>query len=130
LRFEAINNTAFHEAVIDGSTTFFDVLAASGTSSLNLPSTPGNTGVDGLWLFEVRGGTLFSSGGSSIFGSSTLFGGGGDDARVSGRGGNSRDGGGGIDAVDYSGAFAGVTVDLGLNTADNGFATDTLSSVE
>jgi Ca2+-binding RTX toxin-like protein len=47
-----------------------------------------------------------------------------DDLLISGGGTDSYDGGSGIDTLSYRNSFAGVTVDIGLNTASGGFAAD------
>jgi hypothetical protein len=54
----------------------------------------------------------------------------GNDTFLLGAGNHTIDGGNGIDTVSYSGAAAGVTVDLGAGTATTGTWTDSLSAIE
>ena len=70
-------------------------------------------------------------------GNDTLDGGTGDDTLIGGGGNDTLYGGDGIDTADYSGAQAGISVDLSLGTAvsteghdEAGTGTDTLSGIE
>ncbi|WP_458718113.1 retention module-containing protein [Pseudomonas gregormendelii] len=65
-------------------------------------------------------------------GNNELHGGAGNDLLFSGAGNDLLDGGAGIDTVSYAHATSGVTVDLGLLTAQNtgGAGTDTLTGLE
>jgi len=64
-------------------------------------------------------------------GDDLLHGGDGNDFLEGGAGADVLDGGAGIDSVNYHGSDAGVTVDLGLRTADGGHAEgDTLIGIE
>ena len=65
-------------------------------------------------------------------GNDTLQGNDGDDTLVGGLGDDTMQGGNGNDTVDYSGAAAGVTVDLSIATAQNtgGAGIDTITTVE
>jgi len=70
--------------------------------------------------------TLFGGGGTD-----TLFGGDGDDVISGGAGGDSLNGGAGIDTLDYSASSAGISVNLGSNTASGGDAQgDTITGFE
>ena len=64
-------------------------------------------------------------------GNDSLLGEAGDDKLRGGSGNDTLDGGTGLDTADYSTENAGVTVNLGTNTATDGSSnTDTLVSIE
>ena len=113
-------------------------LAASGNEAglLALPSTLGNTGQAGMWVYNlprsggVSGGTppasaQGSSGNDSVTGTAgadTLFGMGGNDLLEGAGGPDLLDGGAGTDLASYAGAGAGVLANLANPAANTGDA--------
>ena len=63
-------------------------------------------------------------------GDDVLNGGDGDDILIGGRGNDALNGGAGHDVADYTGAGAGITVNLATGVASGGAGSDTLSSIE
>jgi Ca2+-binding RTX toxin-like protein len=92
-------------------TSFADTIAAAG----------GNDTVNGLGGNDTLGGGT---------GDDTLSGGDDNDTLIGGLGDDTLNGGAGIDAADYSGAGAAVTVNLGTGLATGGGGNDTLSLIE
>lgn len=86
---------------------------------------------DGNDQFDGRGGA-FNGIADGGFGNDGLIGGSGNDRFEGGPGNDSLDGSGGTDRALYSGAFAGVTVDLRIAGAQDtiGAGIDTLTSIE
>lgn len=129
---------------------FFE-LPSSGVEAemLDLDIDAGNTGVAGLWRFSVVHGDVGDSicfiegdanandiegkGGpdyiAGLAGNDTLRGRQGDDTIAGGEGDDRIFGGTGIDTADFSGASAGVQVDLNAGTA-TGEGQDSLFSIE
>ncbi|MFO1163284.1 MAG: Calx-beta domain-containing protein [Reyranellaceae bacterium] len=67
-----LGGTTAHAGWTSGTGKFEEV-PASGLESamLNLPATPGNTGVNGLWVYQVRAGAVVSS--DIIFGAFSAY---------------------------------------------------------
>lgn len=95
---------------------------------LALPSTAGNTGVPGLFVFHLGGGAaaLTGTAGDDTLagtgGADTLQGLGGNDVLLGSVGADVMDGGAGLDLADYAGAGASVTVNLTNPAANTGWA--------
>lgn len=85
------------------------------------------SGLGGADVLNGLGGADTLDGGS---GADSLFGGEGDDVLIGGFGDDRLDGGVGHDIADYSGAAAGVTVDLAAGRATGGAGSDVLVSIE
>lgn len=96
------------------------------------------TGGDGYDRLQGDGGndTIYGDGGNDTViggaGNDFLYGGDGNDALYGQAGNDVIDGGNGIDITSYADAAAGVTIDLGVTTAQDtgGAGIDTLSSIE
>ncbi len=104
---------------------------------LALPTTNGNTGVVGLFVFRLGGSALpitGSTGADTIFGTAgddTLQGLGGSDALMGSAGRDEMNGGGGQDQANYSGASQGIVIDLTTPSLNTGWAAgDSFVSVE
>lgn len=104
---------------------------------LALPTTPGNTGVQGIYIFRLGGAEApiaGTAGADVIFGTGgrdTLQGMAGDDRLMGSAGGDVLDGGSGNDIADYSGASGAVGIDLGQPALNTGWAEDdVLISIE
>jgi Ca2+-binding RTX toxin-like protein len=113
-----------------------DYAAAAGgvTASLadGAASNDGDGGSDTLSEIENLIGSAFDDSLTGDAVANVLNGGSGDDV-LAGRGGNDTlRGGAGTDTADYSGAAAGVTIKLAINTAtsDGDGGTDTFNSIE
>lgn len=106
-----------------------NIVAGSGGDTL--------TGNDAANEINAGGGADIVSGGygDDILiggaGADQLYGEYGQDTLIGGEGNDQLSGGAGNDTADYSTSTSGVVVDLGLNTADDGFGfTDTLALIE
>lgn len=121
-----------------GALTF---LGASGDQAglLALPTTLGNTGVAGLYVFQMGDGALGdpvegTAGNDTLAGTDgvdTLLGLGGNDVLFGSAGADVMDGGQGIDRVDFSSAPAAILLDMTKATANQGWAAgDSFLSVE
>lgn len=129
-------------------TANYSTIAAGVTVSLATGSATGGQGSDTLRGIEnVRGSSaidtltgdgspnrLYGMNGKDVLtggaGDDVLEGGNGNDTHIDGAGSDTVVGGAGIaDVVNYAATAAGVTVDLGAGTSDNGGA-DTLTGVE
>ena len=95
---------------------------------LDLPTTPGNTGVPGLFIYRLGGAPLPITGSGAA---DTIFGTGGadtiqafdgNDLLMGSLGADQMDGGAGLDTVDYLGAPAAVVVDFASSAANTGWA--------
>jgi Ca2+-binding RTX toxin-like protein len=88
-------------------------------------------GSDTLYNIENVTGSAYGDTLTGDGNANALNGGDGDDIIVGGAGNDAIDGGNGSDTVDYSGAAAGVTVNLLAGTASDGFGgADTISHIE
>lgn len=113
-----------------GSSGAVTSLPASGseTGELALPTTPGNTGVSGLWVFRLGDSTAPISGGGGDdtlqgTGHSDLMQGlGGDDWFFGSAGADTIDGGAGFDLVDYAQATTAVLINLANASLNTGWA--------
>ena len=85
------------------------------------------SGLGGADTLNGLGGDDNLDGGS---GDDVLNGGDGNDMLIGAAGGDTLNGGAGIDTADYSGAPAGVNVNLSTGQASGGHGADTLSSIE
>ncbi len=118
---------------------------ADEAAQLSLPSTIGNSGQTGLWVYNVpMSGAIGGvpqppiapggAGADSIIGyagADTLRGEGGNDTLEGGSGGDSLDGGSGIDYASYAGAGAGVAASLASTAGNSGDAAgDSYSGIE
>jgi Ca2+-binding RTX toxin-like protein len=105
-------------------------------SQMNLPSTLGNTGVAGLWVWNIPqaasfGATQGADVLSGTLGNDIMVGLGGDDTLIGGLGADRLDGGIGFDWSSYLNANAGIYFNFSnpnLNTGEA--AGDTLISIE
>ncbi|HVY99180.1 MAG TPA: type I secretion C-terminal target domain-containing protein [Dongiaceae bacterium] len=99
----------------------------AGTDKLSYSAAPGAVTVD-----LVAGTATNGFGGTDTFKNIESFvGGGGNDTFIGGPGSHTFDAGAGFDTLDYSGAGSPVVVNVGLNTASNGFGgTDTIWNFE
>lgn len=94
---------------------------------LKLPNSLGNTGVKGLWVYDIvpvkvitgtaDGDLLLGSAGNDL-----ISGGVGDDSLRGGGGEDTLDGGSGVDLVDYADAPAGLWIDLSTPARNTGLA--------
>ncbi len=114
-------------------------IAAAPTGGVVVGGDMTNETITGTALADVIGGL----GGDDIIhglagndtlnggsGNDILNGGDGDDVLIGGLGNDTLNGGAGIDTADYSGAGAGVTVNLATGAASGGAGFDTLSGIE
>ncbi len=104
------------------------------TNFLNFENVRGNAGTNAITgnsqanLLQGLGGNDTLSGGA---GNDTIEGGTGNDTIEGGTGADVLDGGAGTDTLTYAGSTAGVTVNIGTNTASGGDAQgDTISNFE
>lgn len=114
-------------------------IAAAPTGGLTVAGDPTNDTINGTAFADNLAGlagddTLNGLAGNDILmggsGADTLNGGDGDDLLVGGIGNDALNGGLGWDVADYSGAVAGVTVNLATGTATGGDGNDTLTGIE
>ncbi len=114
-------------------------IAAAPTGGLVVGGDITNETINGTALGDIIGGL----GGNDVIhglagddqldggsGNDTLNGGDGDDVLIGGLGNDTLNGGAGIDTADYSGAGAGVTVNLATGLSSGGAGVDTLSEIE
>jgi serralysin len=91
---------------------------------LDLPTTPGNTGVPGLWVFEFGEGTDDTLTGTT--GDDVLNGGGGDDSLTGGSGNDTLNGGTGEDVLKGGNGDDTLNGGEGDDTLNGGSSDDTL----
>ena len=120
--------------IMDGGPGFdtvrYSLSPAGVTVNLATGTATGGEGNDTLSGFEAISGSPF---GDTLIGNSaknTLSGVDGDDRLAGGLGDDTLDGGAGTDFADYSGASAGVTVNLATRTSSGSDGVDTLISIE
>lgn len=95
---------------------------------LDLPTSLGNTGVSGMFVYRLGGAPMPIRGGSgadTIFGTAgndTIQGLGGDDLLMGSFGSDEMNGGTGLDTADFLGAPAAVKVDFSNGGANSGWA--------
>jgi serralysin len=101
---------------------------------LDLDTTPGNTGVPGLWVFELGSGTddaLTGTNGADTLngggGNDTLSGGNGDDALRGGTGNDVLNGGNGNDVLNGNSGNDTLNGGNGADTLNGGSGNDTLN---
>jgi hypothetical protein len=107
-------------------------------SALAMSGTGGGSGLiqANVAVDFAETGTIagFASGDTALYGThlgNTIIGSTGNDTIIVAGGSNVIDGGGGTNTVDYADAPAGVSVDLAVGSAQNGFGgTDTLSNIQ
>ncbi len=103
---------------------------------LNLPSTLGNTGIAGLWVWNlpqtaVGGGTFGADVLTGGLGNDVLMGLGGDDTLIGGLGADTLDGSDGFDWTSYTNASGGLYFSFANPTLNTGAAAgDVLINVE
>ncbi|WP_157505609.1 beta strand repeat-containing protein [Geminicoccus roseus] len=116
-------DTASYAGAISGVTVELGLATAQAT---------GGAGTDTLLNVERLVGSGFADMLTGSAGDDVLRGEAGDDVLDGGAGNDVLDGGDGIDTASYAGAISGVTVELGLATAQatGGAGTDTLLNVE
>ncbi len=102
--------------------------SGNGAAELNLPSTPGNTGVIGLYVFRIGGAALpieGSAGNDTMQGTpdaDVIHALGGDDWIFASGGADTVDGGSGQDVLDFSAAPGAVALNLATPGASSGWA--------
>jgi len=114
-------------------------MAAAPTGGLLVGGDITNETITGTALADVIGGLGGADAISGLAGNDqlnggsgndTVNGGDGDDLLIGGLGNDALIGGGGIDMADYSGAGAGVTVNLSSGVSSGGAGVDSLSGIE
>ena len=114
-------------------------IAAAPTGGLLVAGDITNETINGTAFGDVMGGlggndTINGLAGNDILdggsGADVLNGGDGDDILIGGLGNDTLNGGAGFDVADYSGAGAGVTVNLATGVASGGAGSDTLTGIE
>lgn len=115
------------------------IIAAAPTGGLLVGGDITNETITGTAFGDTIGGlggndTINGLAGADMLdggsGDDVLNGGDGDDHLIGGRGNDALNGGAGHDVADYTGAVAGITVNLATGVASGGAGSDTLNSIE
>ncbi len=137
-----VNYAGAHDVAPDfnGAYSANDTHGGSDTANVTISYQDGHTltgtAGDDVLVAGTGNNVLNAGDGNDVLtagaGNNELHGGAGNDLLFSGAGNDLLDGGAGIDTVSYAHATSGVTVDLGLLTAQNtgGAGTDTLTGLE
>ncbi|KJH77578.1 retention module-containing protein [Pseudomonas sp. ES3-33] len=137
-----VNYAGAHDVTPDfnGAYSANDTHGGSDTANVTISYQDGHTltgtAGDDVLVAGTGNNVLNAGDGNDVLtagtGNNELHGGAGNDLLFSGAGNDLLDGGAGIDTVSYAHATSGVTVDLGLLTAQNtgGAGTDTLTGLE
>ncbi|MCH4881079.1 retention module-containing protein [Pseudomonas sp. TMW22090] len=137
-----VNYAGAHDVTPDfnGAYSANDTHGGSDTANVTISYQDGHTltgtAGDDVLMAGTGNNVLNAGDGNDVLtagaGNNELHGGAGNDLLFSGAGNDLLDGGAGIDTVSYAHATSGVTVDLGLLTAQNtgGAGTDTLTGLE
>lgn len=110
--------------------------SGNGTALLNLPRTLGNTGAQGLWVYDIAAVKVLTGTASANLlqggaGNDILSGGGGNDTLRGGIGADRMDGGSGFDIATYADSPVGLRVDLATPALNTGIAAgDRLTLIE